>query len=82
MLCNAPMIDLTGNNPFLPGKTQNRVKQEMANEDSGSDDDNNTIPPFRHYSEGVTLVTEKATTWTRNTLGLFLSQQHCIEEHG
>ena len=50
---DARMIDLTGNDPFLSGKIQNRVKQEMVNDgESGSNDNNDSIPPLQRQSEG------------------------------
>ena len=45
---DAPMIDLTGDDPFLPGRAQDRVKQEMANGVDGSNDEDNTMPLLRH----------------------------------
>ena len=49
---DAPMIDLTGDDSFLPVKPQNRVNQEMADGDSGSNDEDDNIPPLCHQSEG------------------------------
>ena len=46
------MIDLTVNDPFLLRKTQNGVKQDMVDGDSGSNDNDGTIPPLRHQCEG------------------------------
>ena len=49
---DAPVIDLTEDESFLPAKSQNEIKQEMVNGDSGSDDKANSIPPLCHQSEG------------------------------
>ena len=50
---DAPMVHLTGNDPFLSEKIQNRAKQKMVNNgESGSNDDNNTISPLQHQSVG------------------------------
>ena len=46
------MIDLIGDDPFLPVRTQNRVKQETFNGGDGVNDDGDTVPPLRHQSDG------------------------------
>ena len=45
----APMNDLSGNDPFLPEKTQNRVKQEMVNDGDGSSNDNSNAMPHIYH---------------------------------
>ena len=47
-----PVIDLTEDDSFLPIKSQNRVKREMVNGVSGSNDEDDSMLPLRHLSEG------------------------------
>ena len=45
------VIDLTGEDSFFPGKSQNRVKRAMVNGGTGSNDENNSVPSLRHQRE-------------------------------
>ena len=49
---DAPMIDLTGDDSFLPGRAHNRVKQEMVDGVDGSNDEDDTMPQLRHQNDG------------------------------